>query len=205
MRVAELDNAAVADLSGGGVVNQVPDRCRLEIGPGYPTEPLFDFYRAWRRLGRELPAQRDPGFDPDHCVANLGRVEFREGRPVFTFDLRPIPGLDPHELVRPLEEFATLEALRFNPPLDTPRDADLVCAVVAAQQSLGLGERVGTKGTSTEAGLLAAAGLQVVVIGAGESVGNVHRPNEHTRISELEALCDLYHETLRRLACGAGA
>jgi acetylornithine deacetylase/succinyl-diaminopimelate desuccinylase-like protein len=205
VRIAELDNAAVADLEGGGAVNQVPDRCRLAIGAGYPPEPLFEFFRAWRGLCRELAARRDPDFDPDHSVANLGLVELREGHPVFTFDLRPVPGVDPLEMVRPLEDFATLERLRINPPLDTPRDAELVRAVVAAQVALGLGARIGTKATSTEAGILSAAGLETIVIGAGASVGNVHRPNEHTRISELETMRDLYRETLRRLACEDGA
>ena len=204
-RVAEIDNAAIADFSGGEAVNQVPDRCTLAIGSGYPQEPLFEFLCAWRRLRMELPAQQDPDFDPDHSVANLGRVEFREGRPVFTFDLRPVPGVDPLEVVRPLEECAMLEPLRVNPPLETARGADLIRAVVSAQQSLGLGERVGTKATSTEAGIFSAAGLETVVIGAGVSVGNVHRPNEHTLISQLEVMCELYRETLRRLACEAGA
>jgi acetylornithine deacetylase/succinyl-diaminopimelate desuccinylase-like protein len=98
-----------------------------------------------------------------------------------------------------------VEPLRINPPLETARDADLVRAVVAAQESLGLGERVGTKPTSTEAGIFSAAGLEAVVIGAGVSAGNVHRPNEQTRISQLEAMRDLYRETLRRLAGEGGA
>jgi acetylornithine deacetylase/succinyl-diaminopimelate desuccinylase-like protein len=204
LRVAELDNAAIADLVGGEAVNQVPDRCTLSIGSGYPPEPLVEFFCGWRRLGRDLAARRDADFDPDHSVANLGRVELRDGRPVFTFDLRPVPGVEPLEAVRPLEECATLERLRLNPPLETPRDADLVRTVVAAQESLGLGERVCTKATSTEAGIFSAAGLEAVVIGAGVSAGNVHRPNEHTRVSQLEAMRDLYRETLRRLACGAG-
>jgi acetylornithine deacetylase/succinyl-diaminopimelate desuccinylase-like protein len=205
LRIAELDNAAIADLEGGGIVNQVPDRCRLSIGSGYPQEPLFEFLRAWRRLCSDLGLRRDSEFDPDHSVANLGRVEFRESRPVFTFDLRPVPGVDPLEAVRPLEECAMVERLRLNPPLETARDADLVRAVVSAQESAGLGERVGTKATSTEAGIFSAAGLESVVIGAGVSAGNIHRPNEHTLISQLEAMRDLYRETLRRLALEAGA
>ena len=56
-----------------------------------------------------------------------------------------------------------------------------------------------TKATCTEAGLLAEAGLDVVVLGAGTSVGNVHRPNEHTRISQLAQARDLYREVIERL------
>ena len=96
---------------------------------------------------------------------------------MFTFDLRPIPGVDAEQVVSALGEVAEIELVRANPPLETPLDAPLVAAVEAAQQALGLGRRIGTKATCTEAGLLSAAGLDAVVLGAGPSVGNVHRPN----------------------------
>ena len=47
------------------------------------------------------------------------------------------------------------------------------------------------------------AGLDAVVLGAGSSVGNVHRPNEHTRVAELSTARDLYHEVVRTLCVEA--
>ena len=73
------------------------------------------------------------------------------------------------------------------------------CGDSAAQQSLRLGRRLGTKATCTEAGLLSEAGLDVVVLGAGPSVGNVHKPNEHTRISELFLARELYKSVIEQL------
>jgi succinyl-diaminopimelate desuccinylase len=206
VRIAELDVDGITDLHGGaGAVNQVPDRCRLAIGEGYPAEPLIEFYRAWRRMLRGVAGTLDANFDPDHTVGNLGWVEMRDGRPVFGFDLRPVPGVDPDEAVRPLEEVCDVELIRSNPPLATKLDGELVRAVVAAQNAVGLVELIGTKGTCTEAGIFSEAGLEAVVIGAGISVGNVHRPNEHTRIPELHRVVEFYTETLRRLAGPDGA
>jgi acetylornithine deacetylase/succinyl-diaminopimelate desuccinylase-like protein len=91
--------------------------------------------------------------------------------------------------------------VRSNPALDLARDAALVRAVLAAQRAVGLPERADTKATCTEAGLIARAGLEAVVLGAGPSVGNVHKPNEHTRISELHKAVALYGELVGRLAC----
>jgi len=39
----------------------------------------------------------------------------------------------------------------------------------------------------------------VVVLGAGPSVGNVHKPNEHTRIPELFLARDLYRSVIEQL------
>jgi di/tripeptidase len=63
---------------------------------------------------------------------------------------------------------------------------------------------VTTKATCTEAGLLAEAGLEALVLGAGPSVGNVHRPNEHTCIAELAKARDLYRALLSSF-CAGGA
>jgi acetylornithine deacetylase/succinyl-diaminopimelate desuccinylase-like protein len=109
--------------------------------------------------------------------------------------------VDPEQAVAVLAPVAEIELVRANPPLETALDTELVAAVEAAQQAVGLGRRIATKATCTEAGLLSQAGLDAVVLGAGPSVGNVHRPNEYTRVSELAQARDLYRHVIARL-CG---
>ncbi len=89
--------------------------------------------------------------------------------------------------------------MRVNPPLSTSLDSPLVGAVCAAQESLGLGRRLGTKATCTEAGMLSDSGLDALVIGPGTSVGNVHRPNEYTRVTDLKQAEALYREVVQKL------
>ncbi len=214
-RACAPDVAGVVDFAGGETVNQVPDRCRLELvraapgsptpnGVGYPRAPLDAFRRAWRACLDALGEPRDASFDPDHSVASLGKVAFRDGRPVFGFDVRPVPGVDALAAVAALEDVCELRCVRTNPALVPRGRTPLVEAVVAAQRAVGIGEKLGSKATCTEAGVLACAGLDAIVLGAGTSVGNVHRPNEHTRISELERAVALYAHVLERL-CVEGA
>ncbi len=199
-------------IEGGGAVNVVPDACDVEIVrpdpsgrqvgrhiDGFDPQPLLEFLRAWRALLERLRSPTCAEFDPDHSVGSLGRVELEADRAMLHFDLRPVPGVDPLRAVEALRKVAEIEPVRANPPLATPLDAPLVTAVSAAQQSLGLGRRLGTKATCTEAGLLSEAGLDVVVLGAGPSVGNVHKPNEHTRIPELFLARDLYKSVIEQL------
>ena len=210
-RLAHPQVLGVTRLEGGGAVNQVPARCSLGTvgskttgaGDAYDPKPLLAFHAAWRELLAGLAEHKDPDFDPDCSVGNLGRVRLEDGVAVLGFDLRSVPGSDPQEAVASLAEVAEIRCLRTNPPLGTDPDTDLVRAVVKAQQTLDLGERVGTKATCTEAGLLQQAGLDAVVIGAGTSVGNVHRPNEHTRLAELGTARDLYREVVRSLCVEA--
>lgn len=222
--LADEDVVGLVALEGGDATNKVPDRCALSVArrcalsvarrsalpaarggdPGGTSQardavPLVRFHAAWHGILSELRSRRDPSFDPDHSVGNLGRAELAGGVAVLEFDLRPIPGVEAADALAPLEELARIECVRANPPLGTPVDSPLVNAVVGAQQALGLGRRLGTKATCTEAGVLSQAGLDAVVIGPGLSVGNVHRPNEYTRISELGQARDLYGKVIRAL------
>jgi succinyl-diaminopimelate desuccinylase len=210
-RLAGDDVVGVASLNGGDTVNRVPDRCAMELwlrGPAAEAGnahdalepgPLVAFLRAWRDLLGNLQECRDPEFDPDHTVGNLGRIQLEGTEAVVTFDLRPIPGVDPETAAKPLARLAHLTCLRVNPPLSTPEDSVVVRAVLNAQESAGLAPRIATKATSTEAGLLGAAGIEAVVLGPGRSVGNVHRPNEHTRISELALAVKIYSRAVEQL------
>jgi succinyl-diaminopimelate desuccinylase len=211
--LAGEDVAALIDIAGGEVVNRVPDRCTIEIllrgagasavasrgSPPLDPRPLVAFLRAWRARLAELARTRDPQFDPDHTLGSLGPIRLEGTDVVLRFDLRPLPGVDAAEAVRPLEGHARVTCLRANPPLETPAESALLCALTAAQRRVGIEERVETKATCTEAGLLAATGIESVVFGPGRSVGNVHRPNEHTRVSELERAVRIYREVVREL------
>ena len=214
--LASSEALGVFALAGGTAVNVVPDRCELGLvlkgGPGdeldaraFGKAPLVAFLAAWRRNDSALAVRRDSAFDPDRSVASLGCVALDDAHAVFRFDVRPIPGDDTESLIAPLRGVADISCVRANPPLATPRDSELVRALEAAQRAVGLPARVTTKATCTEAGLLAQTGLQALVLGPGPSIGNVHKPNEHTRISELHGAVELYQALFERLVCGKGS
>jgi acetylornithine deacetylase/succinyl-diaminopimelate desuccinylase-like protein len=206
-RLRSPELVGLAGVEADGPLNKVPDRCALRVvvrgeGPDratllYDPQPLIAFQLAWRRMLNAAAELKDACFDPDHTVGNLGRVTLRDDCALLGFDLRPVPAIDARELVEPLVEFAEIRCLRADAPLHTPEDTPLLQDILRAQRRLGLGRRIGTKATCTEAGLLSAAGLDSVVLGAGNSVGNVHRPNEFTSVSELLQARDLYREIIR--------
>jgi succinyl-diaminopimelate desuccinylase len=200
-RLAADDVRGVRAIAGGGARNQVPDACVLEFnGEGaFDHRPLIEFHRAWRGWLPTLATPSDDRFDPPTTVGSLNLVSLENAEAVFTFDLRPLPGIDPDRLLHPLRRVARVEVIHTDPPLSTPRDSPLVQAVLRAQEALGLPARTATKAACTEAGVLAAHGVETVVLGAGRATGNIHRPNEHTSLSQLAAARDLYAKVIRDL------
>jgi succinyl-diaminopimelate desuccinylase len=200
-RLERDDVTGVVSLEGGSAVNVVPERCDLVLGALFEKAALVEFLRAWRRFQAALGERSDPRFQPASTVASLGKVALEGDVAVFRFDVRPIGGDEPECLVARLRGAAEVSCVRANPPLDLPADAPLVRAALAAQRAVGLPERAATMATCTEAGLIARAGLEAIVLGAGPSVGNVHKPNEHTRIPELHRAVELYGALIGSLAC----
>jgi succinyl-diaminopimelate desuccinylase len=211
------ETVGLVDVEGGEVVNRVPDRCRLDLvvrdGPGAgridvavrDARPLLSFVRAWRKCLSSLSGVRNAEFDPDHTVGSIGRIRVEDGDAIVTFDLRPVPGVDPDDAVGSLRDLATLHCVRSNPPLATPLDSPLVRAVQRAQERAGVRPALDTKPTCTEAGVLSGEGIEAVILGPGVSIGNVHRPNEHTLVSQLERAVEIYREVVRALCIEEGA
>ena len=106
--------------------------------------------------------------------------------------IRPPPSTDPSAILAELEGLArevvpagTFALLRDNAPFAT-RDlasfGPLLGGVAAAPIDLGFW---------TEAALLAAAGIDAVVLGPGD-IAQAHGPDEWVRVDELAAACDLF-------------
>ena len=213
-RLGRDDVRGLVAIEGGTQTNVVPDHCRLELTRRgavtggdkartvFDPAPLLDFWRAWGARVASAAEVRDPDFDPDHTVSNLGRIRLQDGTAIVTLDIRPIPALRAPQLLAPLTETTELRLDRHNPPLSTSADSRLVRTICEAQVAAGFEQRVATKATCTEAGVLAGAGIETVIVGPGPSVGNVHRPNEYTRISELFGAVKLYTHAINALCSG---
>ncbi len=216
-RLLAADAVGWIELEGGTAVNKVPDACTLrwleadprseappEAADALDAKPLAAFLDAWRAWQAGLERVRDAQFDPAHVVSNLGGAARVPGGMRLSFDVRTVPGSSAEALVEPLHAVAELRCLRTNPALGGDPDGVLLRTLADAQRACGLEARSGTKATCTEAGLLAQAGLEAIVFGAGVSVGNVHRPDEYTLVDQLPLARDVYRHVIERLCCDAG-
>jgi len=154
-----------------------------------------------------LATARDPSFVPPGLTSNLGTLAAQGNRLAATLDFRCVPGESSDTIVTALEHFAeqqsrhrrievTVDVERDNPPLHVPGDAAVVSASLAALAAIGRPLDLGVKSGCTEAGLYARAGIPAVVFGPGRSAGNIHAPNEHVAIAELDAAVDFYAQLI---------
>jgi acetylornithine deacetylase/succinyl-diaminopimelate desuccinylase-like protein len=163
---------------------------------------LFDLASEQQRI-LGLADVVDPSFSPAGLTSNFGRLSAEGCRVEAMLDFRCLPGEPTHLIIAALERFAEeqrrrhpldvrIDVERDNPPLHTPENAAVVRASVRALAALGRTLDLGTKAGCTEAGVYAAAGIPSVVFGPGRAAGNIHAPNEHVPVAELDAAVEFY-------------
>jgi acetylornithine deacetylase len=159
-------------------------------------------------LRDELQARyRDPAFSVQVPTLNLGCIHGGDnpnricGECELHFDLRPLPGMDIHDLrdqiSRRLTPLAQRRGINIGlralfpgvQPFEQPADSDLVRAVEKLT-----GHTAGTVGFATEAPFMQQLGMETVVFGPG-SIDQAHQPDEfiaidqiHPAIATLQAL-----------------
>ena len=197
----EIDVATRASMSAQ------PFETVVVPGPAAPLAEslvhfLFDLASAQQRI-LALADVVDQSFSPPGLTSNFGRLSAEGRRVEAMLDFRCLPGVPSRLIVEALERFADeqrrrhpleirIDVERDNPPLHTPEDAAVVRASLTALAALGRPLDLGTKAGCTEAGVYAAAGIPSVVFGPGRAPGNIHAPNEHVPVAELEEAIEFY-------------
>jgi acetylornithine deacetylase len=135
------------------------------------------------------------------------------GECVVDFDLRCVPGDDPHAIVAEIEAYArdvleppmkaiapdagfTFEELALVPGLDTAADAPVT---VLAKKLAGRNDHAKVA-YGTEAGLFQESGIPTAIVGPG-SIEQAHKPDEYVEAVEL-AKADAFMERLIAHASG---
>jgi acetylornithine deacetylase len=159
------------------------------------------------RIAARQRAAADPAtrFDPPYTTLNVGRIEggtafnviARECR--FTWEIRPLPGIDPACVLREIDDFVAqdlLPRMRRVHPASSVVTTPIVTVPPLAPDPHGAAETLvrdlagdgepGTVAFTTEAGLFQRAGLSAMICGPG-SIADAHRPDEFVSLAQLEA------------------
>lgn len=227
LRRIAAERLRVSAIRGGDASNKVPATCEFE-GPAADLSGAAPIASSSARLlSADLLAclvdfatevdrvvvhsgRNDADFSPPTPTWNLGMLHAADGRAELELDFRLLPGDSSNRLLETLGTLlsparrehgveASLEIERDNSALDTPSDSQPVAWSLTA-----LAERQGsltlrTKAGCTEAGVYAAAGIPSVVFGPGRAAGNIHAPNEHVSIADLEGAVDFYARLIERV------
>jgi acetylornithine deacetylase len=163
------------------------------------------------RIGGELRRKKDQAFDPPFTTWNVGVVQGGKARNIiaghctFSYEWRPLPGQDPRQALRLLEEACArltegsggrlqvaIAPLRTDAAAVTPPEAELVRFLEAES-----GHRATTVPFGTELPEVAGMGAEGVVFGPGD-IRVAHRTGEHVAVAELERAAEILTRAIAR-------
>ena len=203
---AKNPHLQLTSINGGTVHNIVPEKSVVTVAAGTRQCPRLEFLKKFWRLYEEtrshLNSVEDRLFNPPVTTGNVGVIRTVDGAIEIEFDFRLIPATDGNELYAVFQQLirdegVQLEVISSNPPMDTAREAALTRQVLAALTQVGLKGEFFAKAGNTEGAIVSQMGAEAIVIGPGQSTGNIHRPNEYNEISQLNKAVEFYTAFLK--------
>lgn len=202
---------AVMDLDGGISYNSVPSSAVLEIDvmAGFKepiTAKLGIVYQALLHLENLLTQISDDRFDPPHPTMNIGTIRTSQDGVTLTGCCRMPPSVRDeayNEWMKILREScdqsgATFRVRDYRAGFETSPQSEFVGLAGATLKELDFNFRQQFFTGATEASVFSRWGIECLVWGPGQSVGNSHGPNESIKLADLNAAVEFYRKFLER-------
>lgn len=202
---------AVMEADGGINFNSVPASAFLEFDlvGGLKLSVAEKITRIWKEvsaLEKEFVKYKDDQFIYPYPSLNIGQVRTLEDAVVATGSCRipPTVGQEVYESwMKRLDEAcrevgAEFAVLDYKPPFSSNERSPFVVGCQDLAEKLRGGVNKTKLAAATEASVFQRLGIECVVFGAGESVGNSHAPNESVSLDDLELAKTFYLRAMER-------
>ena len=205
------DSVNVMELDGGINFNTVPSNSFLEIDiDSFVKDPISrkiaNIYRAIKVMELEFLSYKDNDFHPSTPTLNIGLIRTNEDDIQISGTCR-IPPVITHEVYEKwMDELrivcekngATFRVNDYKKPYRTEMNSILVKGCLDELRNLGLSDKPITQSSTNEASIFSRIGVECVCFGPGKRENNVHTPQEHVAIADLEKAVEFYKRIIER-------
>lgn len=205
------DSVNIMEMDGGINFNTVPSHAFLEIDmvsmiANPISKKVANIYRAVKTLEQEFLKYEDKEFYPSTPTLNIGLLRTNEADIQIsgTCRLPPIITQEIYEawmeqLRKVCEENgATFIVNNYKKPFRTEVNSILVKGCLDELRAMGLNDRPITQASTNEASIFSRIGVDCVCFGPGKREGNVHTPQEHVALADLEKAVQFYKKIIER-------
>jgi succinyl-diaminopimelate desuccinylase len=205
------EGIAVMDLNGGANENTVPADAVLEVdmvaGFKDPIRPkISKIYESLLSLQSELTKFSESGLTPAHPTMNIGIIRTNEAEVRLSGSCRLPPSVTDEvyegwmkKLALAVQEVgATFRVKDYKRGFEASPTTAFVTGAQEILKDMGLNPALQKLAITSEANVFNRLGVECLVWGPGQSVGNSHAPNESIKISDLRVAADFYTRILER-------
>jgi succinyl-diaminopimelate desuccinylase len=205
------EDLSIMEVEGGVNFNTVPAHAFLEIEPvsGHRdpmSKKLNKIYRAIVDLEEKFLHLEDPAFSPAGPTLNIGTIRTLENEISIAGNCRITPSVSLEVYQTWMNELkeqcskvgADFRVTDYKVPFRTEADSEFIKACLQELNAMGLPTQLISQSSTNEASLLSRVGIECLCFGPGKREGNIHTPNEHVDVKDLQMAIEFYKKAIER-------
>lgn len=204
------DSVAIMEIDGGNNYNTVPSHAFLELDLTPIMNPInakiIGIYKAIKKLEAEFNQYKDDSFNPPMPTLNIGLIRTFQDHILFSGSGRILPTI-PQETFDKWMSFLKLSCENndssfritdFKKPFKTNDSSILIKGACSTLKELNLKSEPTSLSSTNEVSLFSRMGIECLCFGPGLRDGNIHTPNEHVSIEDLDKAALFYKKMIER-------
>lgn len=205
------ENMVLIEADGGTRVNMIPSQAMVELElvshvKNLSLVKLNNIYKVLKEVENDMRQFQDKDFEPNFSTLSVGIIRTFEDDLLIGGSCRILPNVTQEQyetwmfkIQRVCEESgAHFRITDYKRPFRTNENSVLVKTAQSILESMGLDSKCKTLASTNEASLFSRFGIECICLGAGIREGNVHTPEEHVKIEDLEKATHFYEKMVER-------
>lgn len=205
------ENMVVIEADGGTRYNSVPNQAMVELDftshvQNLSLQKINAIYQVIKSVQSEMESVQDLEFEPSFSTLNIGIIRTLPDAILIGGSCRILPNVTQEHYEKWMQKIRSVcdinqsifTVLDYKKPFRTSTNSQLVKAAQSILTKMGLESDCKALPSTNEASLFTRLNIDCLCFGAGVRQGNVHTPEEHVKIEDLEKSILFYVQMVER-------
>ncbi|OFZ28666.1 MAG: succinyl-diaminopimelate desuccinylase [Bdellovibrionales bacterium RIFCSPHIGHO2_01_FULL_40_29] len=205
------ENMVIVEADGGTRFNSIPNQAMVELDftshvQNLSLQKINKIYDVLKQVQKEMENTQDADFEPCHSTLSIGVIRTYEDSIVLGGSCRILPNVTQDHYEQWMEKIKAVCVSQdskflitdYKRPFRTSENSQLVKTAQSILEKMSLPTKCLTLPSTNEASLFTRIGIECICFGAGVRQDNVHTPQEHVRIDDLEKSISFYMQMVER-------
>ncbi len=205
------ENMVIIEADGGTRFNSIPNQAMVELDfishvQNLSLQKVNKIYETIKVVQTEMETVQDAEFEPHYSTLSIGIMRTFDDHILLGGSCRILPNVTQEHYEKwmqkikdtCLQEEADFRITDYKRPFRTSETSQLVKTAQTVLKSMNLDYKYKALPSTNEASLFTRVNIECLCFGAGVRQDNVHTPQEHVRIADLEKSIMFYEQMVER-------
>lgn len=205
------ENMVLIEIDGGTRFNMIPSQAVVELEMASYVKNLSliklnKIYRILQEVETDMKQYKDIEFEPNHSTLSIGIIRTFEDELLLGGSCRILPNVTQEQyeiwmakIKTVCEECGAHFAITdYKRPFRTNENSTLIKSAQSILKKMELSADCKTLPSTNEVSLFTRLNIECLCIGAGVREENVHTPQEHVNIKDLEKITLFYEQMIEK-------